>query len=338
MWTWSLLLLIVAVWGAAGEVLLHCDCALRGTNNQHVSIQCLSQEPEHRSNLQHPLFPDVQKKTTCEQVAARRLLPGYQLVAGVGLYRVYRTQRGFIDAENRCLRDGAHLAVPETPTEARAIADLLAAHRLHHAWVGIRRHAPFMSKFTTLLGDDVKKLAFHEWEEEGVVPLEDCCTLSGPRGGRGVGLSVWPCSRPLTFVCEQPAGAALPRGYWLAGDGSALRLHPQSDSRDAAAAACRGEAALLAVPRTDSLAEELLAALHEHNVTGDVFVGIHAEAGSGFLTDAGEPLELLDFKNWLPGHPQRSRDTRRCVCMETRGVLKVCDCELPLPFFCEIHF
>lgn len=77
------------------------------------------------------------------------LSPGYQLVHGVGVYKVYTIARGFVASHNTCVKDGATLAVTETADEALAIAKLLE----RQAWLGFHRHGAFQSDFVSIFGE-----------------------------------------------------------------------------------------------------------------------------------------------------------------------------------------
>ncbi|XP_046388745.1 hemolymph lipopolysaccharide-binding protein-like [Ischnura elegans] len=121
----------------------------------------------------------------------------YVLYAGVGYYKMHPpAEGGFVEAENTCIREGAHLAIVNSDAEFDVIRSLV---KEGSAYLGFHDRAK-EGEFMTVLGQTMNSTGVNKWlagEPNNSGPGENCGTYYFSGGFNDV-----PCDRKYPFICE----------------------------------------------------------------------------------------------------------------------------------------
>ncbi|XP_046988805.1 C-type mannose receptor 2-like [Schistocerca americana] len=286
---------------------------------------------------------------------------GYELLAGVGVYKVHRAAADQGAAASRCWLEGGQLTVP-----ADALAGLLKRAHVAAALTAITdrdNEGHFMSnlgnshrRFMNYIPGDQKeerdvarrvagctggsldaalrgRWVARQPDNGGLsVRREDCVTLSS-----GALFNDVPCDQPLPFVCKLPLYPVPPAGYQYIPGLGFYKRYTKPEKYEEAKRICEGDSGHLAVPDTFEEAEELLKL-----AAGDgrsSYVGISdIEREGSFVTVMGQSLGELAFDNWAPDEPNdflHFLGGEDCVELKASGLLNDINCGIALPFFCE---
>jgi hypothetical protein len=80
--------------------------------------------------------------------------PGYEIIAGLGEYKLHIEARRWHEARDNCAKEDAHLVIINSEREAKALLDLWKRHidmDWHLAHIGFYRHNA-EEEFVTVLG------------------------------------------------------------------------------------------------------------------------------------------------------------------------------------------
>ncbi|XP_049800088.1 macrophage mannose receptor 1-like [Schistocerca nitens] len=310
---------------------IRCGCRVVGFGHVQIDIGCGYSKANAYSNGREG------KNITCRKEETAFIPRGYELLAGVGVYKVHRAAADQGAAASRCWLEGGQLTVPADPAEADALAALLRRAHVAAALTAITdrdNEGHFMSN----LGGSLDAALRGRWEarqpDNGGLSLrrEDCVTLSS-----GALFNDVPCDQPLPFVCKLPLYPVPPAGYQYIPGLGFYKRYTKPEKYEEAKRICEGDGGHLAVPDTFEEAEELLKL-----AAGDgrsSYVGISdIEREGSFVTVMGQSSGELAFDNWAPDEPNNFLHFlggEDCVELKASGLLNDINCGIALPFFCE---
>ena len=77
---------------------------------------------------------------------------GYDMIEGLGYYKVHTDKKNWASAVRICEEEGAHLLVVDSDDEAHKVGELITHHELHNSdsWTGIHY---VQGKWMTILSE-----------------------------------------------------------------------------------------------------------------------------------------------------------------------------------------
>jgi hypothetical protein len=181
------------------------------------------------------------------------------------------------------------------------------------------------------------------------------CVQINANGGHGAG--TWTtanCDQSAGYICEQlneglvstaaTAGAgACPSDWQLFGTSCYLATLPNCSDSDCflswsdALKSCKTKNSSAYLTSVDTYGELRLAQLVLPRLGWDrVWMGLNDIKNEGsYVWSDGRPLQGQTFK-WAPGQPDDSNGTQNCVAMLQDGTISDEDCNLQLPYSCEM--
>ncbi|XP_046433522.1 C-type mannose receptor 2-like [Neodiprion fabricii] len=269
-------------------------------------------------------------------------------------YKVFTEERTWKEAEQKCIEDGARLAIIDTYDKVRFVGDIKPF--VCHLWVGIRRSGPSDAWTKAHNGAPVPNVPWAPTQPNGT---QNCSTIQGCN----LGLGDEDCAARLGFVCEKPisgqeetfslsasmslkqvcqliaspsipkkkAIASLPDGYAPILDSSvAYKVYKKEVTWVEAKELCEREGASLAVADNQKIYEYLMT-----KSSLKIHVGIYSKFDEWINIRDGSTVSNIPWKSGEPGKSQG------CVRIEhVKGVLETIDCrvssthyacELPIP-------
>ncbi|XP_066995415.1 hemolymph lipopolysaccharide-binding protein isoform X2 [Anabrus simplex] len=107
---------------------------------------------------------------------------------------------------------------------------------------------------------------------------------------------------------------------------------------------CESEGAHLVVISSKQEQEAVVRLFHEnqenpvHYRNYLLFVGIHDWFSTGqFRTILGQPLQCANYVDWANGQPDNATGTEHCASIFNNGQLNDINCNVRLPFMCEMY-
>ncbi|XP_046629217.1 C-type mannose receptor 2-like isoform X1 [Neodiprion virginianus] len=110
-------------------------------------------------------------------------------------YKVFTEERTWKEAEQKCIEDGARLAIIDTYDKVRFVGDIKPF--VCHLWVGIRRSGPSDAWTKAHNGAPVPNVPWAPTQPNGI---QNCSTIQGCN----LGLGDEDCAARVGFVCEKP--------------------------------------------------------------------------------------------------------------------------------------
>ncbi|XP_069701695.1 hemolymph lipopolysaccharide-binding protein-like [Periplaneta americana] len=131
--------------------------------------------------------------------------PGYELVPGLGYYKLHPEVRRWHEALDACKKEGTHLLILNSEEEARAMnyfwqkyPNFAGATVQTWAWIGF--HDQFKEgEYVTVFNDPLATTGFMKWSpSEPHGKNQDCGLL-----GMNFLLADFPCNSKQPFFCEK---------------------------------------------------------------------------------------------------------------------------------------
>ncbi|KAK7788513.1 hypothetical protein R5R35_002179 [Gryllus longicercus] len=143
-------------------------------------------------------------RLTTELIVPERRVPPpeYQLVPGVGWYRLYLAPLTWGKARLACEADGAHLAVLNSKQEAAALKEIYAktpGSTPTEAFIGFSDLIE--GQYRTIFGDTLEDAGFKEWHTEqpnNYGGNQNCGAFTKDEGK----LNDWECADTQPYFCE----------------------------------------------------------------------------------------------------------------------------------------
>ncbi|XP_067005245.2 hemolymph lipopolysaccharide-binding protein [Anabrus simplex] len=130
---------------------------------------------------------------------------GYEVINGLGYYKMYTTPVTWDQARENCGLDGAHLIVINSEQEADVVRTLFARHpKIPGATREVYAHIGFHDRYTegkyvTLLGDTLEKAGYAIWDRG---QPEKSTSQNCGYASRDAKFHDGPCEWKLAYVCE----------------------------------------------------------------------------------------------------------------------------------------
>ncbi|XP_046491708.1 C-type mannose receptor 2 [Neodiprion pinetum] len=269
-------------------------------------------------------------------------------------YKVFTEERTWEEAEQKCIEDGARLAIIDTYDKVRFVGDIKPF--VCYLWVGIKRSGPSDAWTKAHNGAPVPNVPWAPTQPNGI---QNCSTIQGCN----LGLGDEDCAARVGFVCEKPisgqegtfslspsmslkqvcqliaspsipkkkAIASLPDGYApILNSSVAYKVYNKAVTWVEAKGLCEREGASLAVADNQKIYEYLL---NDNTVT--IHVGIYSKFDEWISIRDESTVSNIP---WGSGQPD---NTHGCVRIGTYdGSLGTVDClgsksyyacELPIP-------
>ncbi|XP_069695674.1 hemolymph lipopolysaccharide-binding protein-like [Periplaneta americana] len=165
-------------------------------------------------NVASPWDVDIEHTSTkCEEdesillmvtITAPPQKPGrdYELVPDVGYYKLHQQVTTWFDARKTCIKEGTHLVVINSETEAKALLNIMAVNNdTKVIFVGFNDIVT-EGDYITVSGESLNKTGFVRWAPNEPNPKytssEDCGTFRNSGQYNDV-----PCTVKYAFICEQ---------------------------------------------------------------------------------------------------------------------------------------
>ncbi|XP_069672196.1 hemolymph lipopolysaccharide-binding protein-like [Periplaneta americana] len=139
--------------------------------------------------------------------ADRKLGPGYELVPGVGYYKLHTKARNWQDARSICVEEGAHLAIVNSDKEAAVFGAMLVRNPDIEAiwkndWAYLGFHDQYSEgEFVTVFNQPLNSTGFEKWypSQPANNTRENCGLINKDK----TLLGDTECYRLLPFFCER---------------------------------------------------------------------------------------------------------------------------------------
>lgn len=299
---------------------LSCDCRLAQLRDASLAIHC-TREQAGASGV------------SCQKARVPDIPSGYQYLPGYGLVKLYRTFKTWWAAKETCKADGARLAIPPDEQAVNGTSQMFTKENgLWWAWVGISDEVT-EGVFVGVDGLPAPYLPWQPKQPSDHEGRENC--VNTRKDGLYNDLN---CDWPSPFFCERRLPAPVPDSYrWVAEAGRFYKVHAQKRTHDGASQLCRAENATLAVTDTWRRGEALLTNMLKPEGTA-YHIGLTDRAVEGdFVTDTGRHLKDMEFRVWGYREPNNgSGKDEDCLALTGEGFYSDVDCDLALPFICEI--
>ncbi|XP_069701778.1 hemolymph lipopolysaccharide-binding protein-like [Periplaneta americana] len=122
---------------------------------------------------------------------------GYELLSGLGYYKMHTEPTTWHEALNICTQEGAHLLVVNSEFEANAMAPLWKNASENWAFSGF--HDQYKDgEYVTIFNEPLKTAGFSKWSDSSPQSGNYKCGLFG----KNLMLADNPCSMKRMFICE----------------------------------------------------------------------------------------------------------------------------------------
>ncbi|KAJ9584259.1 hypothetical protein L9F63_021381, partial [Diploptera punctata] len=267
----------------------------------------------------------------------------YQLLPGIGYYKLYGKYMSWFDAQNTCLEEGAELVLINTEEEAEALIKLIPDDWPYdNVLAGF--HDQFIEGvFVTTTGVNLKDVTSYSSFPNDTRNNEDRnCGAVNMKTGL---LDTVSCSASeYYFICELQLWA----DYELYKGVGYYTLHTEGKTWVEAKKTCEKEGAHLTIINSESESTVIANMFDRHtnipNVQDDsiALIGFSmvydtrdiSNSSKKFVTIQGQSINSTGFHAWTKGQPD-PKTLNFCGATTRNGNLTLTDCNTRYAFFCE---